>query len=62
MITFADGSTISYMYSADEAKLCTIHKIGSTTTKRTIVEMRSMKTEYKSKKTTGTNIESQAQN
>ena len=31
-ITFADGSTISYLYEADGTKLRTIHKIGSTTT------------------------------
>ena len=32
MVTFSDGSTISYLYSADGVKLRTIHKIGSTTT------------------------------
>ena len=31
-VTFSDGSTISYLYSADGVKLRTIHKIGSTTT------------------------------
>ena len=32
IVTFSDGSTISYLYSADGVKLRTIHKIGSTTT------------------------------
>ncbi len=32
MVTFSDGSTISYLYSADGVKLRTIHKIGTTTT------------------------------
>ena len=31
-VTFSDGSTISYLYSADGVKLRTIHKIGSTAT------------------------------
>lgn len=31
-VTFSDGSTISYLYSADGVKLRTIHKIGTTTT------------------------------
>lgn len=31
-VTFSDGSTISYLYSADGKKLRTVHKIGSTTT------------------------------
>ena len=32
IVTFSDGSTISYLYSADGVKLRTIHKIGTTTT------------------------------
>ena len=32
MVTFSDGSTISYLYSADGVKLRTIHKISTTTT------------------------------
>ena len=31
-VTFKDGSTITYLYAADGAKLRTVHKIGSTTT------------------------------
>ena len=30
-VTFADGSTISYLYGAHGVKLRTVHKIGSTT-------------------------------
>ena len=30
-VTFSDGSTITYIYSADGTKLCTVHKIGSVT-------------------------------
>ena len=32
VVTFSDGSTITYTYAADGTKLRTIHKIGSTTT------------------------------
>ncbi len=32
VVTFSDGSTITYTYNADGIKLRTIHKIGSTTT------------------------------
>ena len=32
IVTFSDGSTISYLYSADGVKLRTIHKISTTTT------------------------------
>ncbi|WP_455589832.1 RHS repeat-associated core domain-containing protein [Bacteroides rodentium] len=32
MVTFSDGSTITYTYGADGTKLKTVHKIGSTTT------------------------------
>ena len=31
-VTFSDGSTITYIYSADGTKLRTVHKIGSVTT------------------------------
>lgn len=31
-VTFADGSTITYIYAADGTKLRVVHKIGSTTT------------------------------
>ena len=31
-VTFGDGSTIAYTYTADGTKLRTVHKIGSTTT------------------------------
>jgi len=32
VVTFSDGSTITYTYGADGTKLRTVHKIGSTTT------------------------------
>ena len=32
VVTFSDGSTITYTYGADDTKLRTVHKIGSTTT------------------------------
>ena len=32
VVTFSDGSTITYTYAADGTKLKTVHKIGSTTT------------------------------
>ena len=32
VVTFSDGSTITYAYAADGTKLRTVHKIGSTTT------------------------------
>ena len=32
VVTFSDGSTITYTYAADGTKLRTVHKIGSTTT------------------------------
>ena len=32
MVTFSDGSTITYTYAADGTKLKTVHKIGGTTT------------------------------
>ncbi|SHJ61743.1 RHS repeat domain-containing protein [Bacteroides stercorirosoris] len=32
VVTFSDGSTVTYTYSADSTKLRTVHKIGSTTT------------------------------
>ena len=32
VVTFSDGSTITYTYAADGTKLKTAHKIGSTTT------------------------------
>lgn len=32
VVTFSDGSTVTYTYSADGTKLRTVHKIGSTTT------------------------------
>lgn len=32
LVTFADGSTIAYLYAADGTKLRTVHTIGSTTT------------------------------
>ena len=32
VVTFSDGSTITYTYGADGSKLRTVHKIGSTTT------------------------------
>ena len=31
-VTFSDGSTVTYIYSADGTKLCAVHKIGSVTT------------------------------
>ena len=46
-VTFSDGSTISYLYSADGVKLRTIHKIGSTRL-RTIATMWSMKMVFRS--------------
>ena len=35
VVTFSDGSTITYTYGADGTKLRTVHKIGSTTTTTT---------------------------
>ena len=32
MVTFSDGSTITYTYGADGTKLKTVHKIGNTAT------------------------------
>lgn len=32
LVTFADGSTIAYLYAADRTKLRTVHTIGGTTT------------------------------
>ena len=32
VVTFSDGSTITYTYGADGTKLRTVHKIGSATT------------------------------